>query len=473
MRVSLLCKLVAAATVVLVISQIALEVFLNDEESWLFPSLELNTSEDIIQLYEEVAVPVVVWWAPLGGIQHSGRWSQCGQLSCFFTNVPRFRNHPNLKGFLFYGTSINWTDLPLPRAGPSVFWALLHEESPRNNIPLSHASVISLFNYTSTFSRYSDVPTTTQFLSSIKSLTDMKHFETVEAKNGYQKNQSWQLAPVVYIQTDCSTPLDRDSYVAELSKYIRVDSYGRCLHNRNLPPHLQSPFTLRTMMSDDLLDIVGKYKFAVAFENGVCDDYITEKLWRPLISGAVPIYIGSPTVSDWLPNNRSAILALDFESPKHLAEYLVYLNSHDDEYNSYLSHKLQASLTNSRLIQDLNQRQDDSYEDNFLNKFECFICKKAHEKNPEISIASNKHYSCEMPKSIVTRQPNVTNYWLDWWFLGRCEAKTVRKFIDLGVANYTIEEYNNAVREMTFQNKCKYSEENAKELHLEQAESQG
>lgn len=43
------------------------------------------------------------------------------------------------------------------------------------------------------------------------------------------------LAAIVYIQTDCSTPLDRDSYVTELSKYIAVDSYGACLHNRDLP----------------------------------------------------------------------------------------------------------------------------------------------------------------------------------------------------------------------------------------------
>jgi len=40
---------------------------------------------------------------------------------------------------------------------------------------------------------------------------------------------------------------------------------------------------------------VGKYKFTIAFENAICDDYITEKLWRPLIVGSVPIYYGSPS----------------------------------------------------------------------------------------------------------------------------------------------------------------------------------
>lgn len=47
--------------------------------------------------------------------------------------------------------------------------------------------------------------------------------------------------------------------------------------------------------SDEFLRFVGQYKFTLAFENAVCDDYITEKLWRPLIVGSIPIYYGSPS----------------------------------------------------------------------------------------------------------------------------------------------------------------------------------
>lgn len=45
----------------------------------------------------------------------------------------------------------------------------------------------------------------------------------------------------------------------------------------------------------EFLSFVAKYKFTIAFENAICDDYITEKLWRPLIVGSVPIYYGSPS----------------------------------------------------------------------------------------------------------------------------------------------------------------------------------
>ena len=41
---------------------------------------------------------------------------------------------------------------------------------------------------------------------------------------------------------------------------------------------------------------MAKYKFTIAFENAIGEDYITEKLWRPLQLGSIPIYMGSPSV---------------------------------------------------------------------------------------------------------------------------------------------------------------------------------
>lgn len=48
--------------------------------------------------------------------------------------------------------------------------------------------------------------------------------------------------------------------------------------------------------SENLLQFVAQYQFTLAIENAVCDDYITEKLWRPLMVGSIPIYFGSPTI---------------------------------------------------------------------------------------------------------------------------------------------------------------------------------
>lgn len=50
------------------------------------------------------------------------------------------------------------------------------------------------------------------------------------------------------------------------------------------------------MHHPDFWHLLAQYKFTLAFENAVCVDYITEKLWRPLIVGSVPVYYGSPSV---------------------------------------------------------------------------------------------------------------------------------------------------------------------------------
>lgn len=46
----------------------------------------------------------------------------------------------------------------------------------------------------------------------------------------------------------------------------------------------------------DFVRLQAQYKFTLALENAVCNDYITEKLWRPLEAGSVPIVFGSPRV---------------------------------------------------------------------------------------------------------------------------------------------------------------------------------
>lgn len=43
------------------------------------------------------------------------------------------------------------------------------------------------------------------------------------------------IAPVLYIQSDCDTPIGRDNLVTELAKYVNVDSYGKCLNNKEFP----------------------------------------------------------------------------------------------------------------------------------------------------------------------------------------------------------------------------------------------
>jgi Glycosyltransferase family 10 (fucosyltransferase) C-term len=50
---------------------------------------------------------------------------------------------------------------------------------------------------------------------------------------------------------------------------------------------------MSSLHSEAFWKFQAQYKFSISFENGECNDYITEKLWRPLVIGSVPIYYGA------------------------------------------------------------------------------------------------------------------------------------------------------------------------------------
>ena len=50
---------------------------------------------------------------------------------------------------------------------------------------------------------------------------------------------------------------------------------------------------LKGMLHDGLMKLLAQYKFTIVAENAICDDYMTEKLWRAFTVGSVPIIIGS------------------------------------------------------------------------------------------------------------------------------------------------------------------------------------
>ena len=333
-------------------------------------------------------LPIIVWWTDF--VPETRVIRKCKEGSCLITKSRTELQNPDVSAFMYYGTDVDWNDLPLPRK-PHHMWALLHEESPKNNWILATEKGIELFNFTATCSRYSSYPLHLHFFHNIERLMQPIRYPT-------QLKSKGSLGQVFFMQSDCDPPSDRDSYMEELMKYIDVDSYGRCLHNKDLPDELQDPLTFN---SEGVMNIVGKYKFAIAFENAICNDYITEKFWRPLYAGAVPIVRGSPTVKDWAPSERSIILAEDFPTPKHLAEYLKFLDGNDAEYEKYLAWKTEG-VTNKRLLADYNSREWFIENDglSFIDGFQCYVCDQLHlrrRKNIKAPLIADKsHYDCPM-----------------------------------------------------------------------------
>ncbi|KAJ9576668.1 hypothetical protein L9F63_025438, partial [Diploptera punctata] len=421
----------------------------------------LNENEDL----PDVEEPVILWWTPFTGLNGV---RDCGSVKCYFTEDRRFKTLSNLNAFMFYGSKFDVIDLPLPRNGIAHDWALLHEESPKNVPALSHLEVLELFNLTATFSRKSHFPITLQYLKNKDVLTDMKYFVPLNKKEELLSD----LAPIIYVHSDCSTPLERDAYAQELMKYIQVDSYGKC-NAIILCYSLSDP--MKSMDSAEFLHFISRYKFTLSFENAVCEDYITEKLWRPLIVGSVPIYMGSPSVricscillfsTGLASKQNSAILASDFKSPKELAQYILTLNSNITKYKSHLQHKLgneNEKITNNKLLESIENRKwgidNDFDKGNFIEHFECYVCKHEHKKivgdKIEVPSVNTDHYNCSKPISPLSGKENAENWWLDQWYMGRCEARVLKKFIEIGKNDYKYDEFYDELKNMFTNKSC-------------------
>ncbi|XP_025933968.1 alpha-(1,3)-fucosyltransferase 10 isoform X2 [Apteryx rowi] len=390
--------------------------------------------------------PILLWWSPLTG--ETGRLGQCGEDVCFFTVNRTYQHHQMTRAFLFYGTDFSVDSLPLPRKGHHD-WALFHEESPKNNYKLFHEPTITLFNHTATFSRYSHLPLTTQYLEGVEVLKSLRYMIPLQKKNSLRK----RLAPLVYVQSDCNPPSDRDSYVRELMCHIEVDSYGECLHNRDLPQHLRNP---AAMDDGNFYKILAQYKFILAFENAICEDYITEKLWRPLKLGVVPVYYGSPSVVDWLPSNKSAILVSRFSHPRELAHYIKALDTNDREYEAYLEWKLKGDISNPRLLTAMKERKwgvQDITQDNYIDTFECMVCKRVWENIrrkekgwlPQSWNAQVNHLSCPKPEafwfsSSDTGWASLREMWIPSFEQSKKEAWALRQLVERNM-NFTAQEF--------------------------------
>lgn len=178
------------------------------------------------------------------------------------------------------------------------------------------------------------------------------------------------------------------------------------------------------LYNEKFLHFIAKYKFVIAFENAICDDYITEKLWRPLMAGSVPIYQGSPSVEVFLPNKNSAILAKNFASPAELAKYIKKVNQDDTLYKTFLEHK-SGKIENTFLKELLSKGPFGiiTNQENLISAFECFVCEQIHKGVKKVR--SNDVYKCQRPKK--------GNSWEYFWEFGDCQSRALVNFVEAGV----------------------------------------
>ncbi|EDV47679.1 alpha-(1,3)-fucosyltransferase C [Drosophila erecta] len=121
----------------------------------------------------------------------------------------------------------------------------------------------------------------------------------------------------------CATLSKREVLANRLQEFFNVDIYGKCGTLR---------CTRGDPRCDEMLDT--DYFFYLAFENSLCDDYVTEKLFDALQRTVVPVVFGGADYSRILPPH-SYVDANRFETVEELARYLNFVAGDPDMYVSY------------------------------------------------------------------------------------------------------------------------------------------
>ena len=130
--------------------------------------------------------------------------------------------------------------------------------------------------------------------------------------------------------SDCKANSQRDLYLKRLNKRLNkkhslsLHRYGKC-GDRSLS-HENPTTVLQTTLAN--------YKFFMSFENEIAKGYVSEKYFKILSSGCVPVYYGAPDVPQ-LTKSKSFINAANYKTPELLADYLAHLTRNLTAYAEY------------------------------------------------------------------------------------------------------------------------------------------
>ena len=122
-----------------------------------------------------------------------------------------------------------------------------------------------------------------------------------------------------------SSPLGSQSrvdFMHELSSYKKVDSGGKLLNNIG-----------GTVANKR--DFLKKYKFNIAFANGLADGYADEKIVDPMFVDSIPVFWGNPRIAEDF-NPASFVNCHDYDNFDSVIKEVIRIDQDDQVYHSYL-----------------------------------------------------------------------------------------------------------------------------------------
>ncbi|CAL1154298.1 unnamed protein product, partial [Cladocopium goreaui] len=125
-----------------------------------------------------------------------------------------------------------------------------------------------------------------------------------------------------YLVTRCYPHRDRFFFLLDEAAHAaglgRVEALSRC---GNAPENRRSD-RYSASYYDDAVDLYRPFRFAMVFENRLSPRYVTEKIVNAFLSGAVPIYWGTPYVMKMF-NPKAFIYVNRFKSFEAAVEYIL------------------------------------------------------------------------------------------------------------------------------------------------------
>lgn len=114
----------------------------------------------------------------------------------------------------------------------------------------------------------------------------------------------------------------RNDFFLKLSDYIPVDAGGKVFNNvGGLVP--------------DKIEFMRPYKFCLAYENSSYPGYVTEKIMDCFYANCIPIYWGSPIISNDF-NSKRILNRIDYASDDEFISRIKFLNENHSAYQDFI-----------------------------------------------------------------------------------------------------------------------------------------
>ncbi|XP_045108576.1 alpha-(1,3)-fucosyltransferase C-like isoform X2 [Portunus trituberculatus] len=262
--------------------------------------------------------------------QSAFKKQHCKVDTCFLTGNRKLLPVNNFDAILFHLRSMNPTDLPAVRS-PHQRWVFFEMESASyvyQNINVYNG----LFNWTMTYRLDSDIQDRYGAVLPGHSPSPPASSSPYTPERNYAKGKTKMAA---WFVSNCNAKSGRDDVVKKMKTLMKIDVYGGCGKLKC------------TKWGKECYALLDKhYKFYLSFENSLCTDYVTEKLFEILRHDVVPVVFGLANYT-YITPSHSVINVLDFPNVKALVNHLKYLDKNDTAYNEYFKWKAHYYSTNN------------------------------------------------------------------------------------------------------------------------------